>query len=72
MSDVLCAGSKAAMNKCLSWPPEFGLMPYGQELKDVGVPRWRVMPQPGLLLLFPSHCAHRIRISVAFDVTPSA
>jgi hypothetical protein len=56
---------------------EFGVHSFGNE--DVRAPRWRVKPQPGLLLLFPSYYAHRTwptgvshrRISVAFDVIPS-
>jgi tetratricopeptide (TPR) repeat protein len=57
---------------------EFGPLSFGSERKNVSFPHWRVMPQPGLLLLFPSYYAHRtrptgvgdVRISVAFDVTP--
>jgi tetratricopeptide (TPR) repeat protein len=58
---------------------EFGLLSFGPERGNLHGPQWRVMPRPGLLLLFPSYYAHRtrptgvgdVRISVAFDVTPS-
>jgi uncharacterized protein (TIGR02466 family) len=59
---------------------EFGPLTFGLEDKNVSFPRWRIKPEPGLLLLFPSYYAHRTkptgvraqRISVAFDVIPSA
>jgi hypothetical protein len=55
---------------------EFGLLSLGKTLSSSRVARWRVMPRPGLLLLFPSYFAHwtrptateEPRISVAFDV----
>jgi uncharacterized protein (TIGR02466 family) len=59
---------------------EFGPFPFrpADALKTEG--RWHVIPEPGLLLLFPSFYAHRTwptevpddRIVVAFDVVPSA
>jgi tetratricopeptide (TPR) repeat protein len=59
---------------------EFGPLFFGLGDDNVRFPRWRVKPEPGLLLLFPSYYAHRTlptgvsaqRISVAFDVIPSA
>jgi hypothetical protein len=58
---------------------EFGLHPFGSERPRTVLPNWSVRPEPGLLLLFPSHYAHRTlptcqsepRICVAFDVCPS-
>ena len=58
---------------------EFGLFPLVERAGTSGVARWRVMPRPGLLLLFPSYFAHwtrptntaESRISVAFDVVPA-
>lgn len=55
---------------------EFGLLSIGKTLSPFPAARWRVMPQPGLLLLFPSYFAHwtrptqteEPRICVAFDV----
>jgi hypothetical protein len=52
-------------------------MPFGHELTHSGVPHWRVAPEPGMLLLFPSYYAHstrptgvdEARICIAFDVT---
>ncbi|MEA2904158.1 MAG: hypothetical protein QOI12_1545 [Alphaproteobacteria bacterium] len=59
---------------------EFGPLSFGLADENVRFPHWRVKPEPGLLLLFPSYYAHRTlptgvsaqRISVAFDVIPSA
>jgi tetratricopeptide (TPR) repeat protein len=58
---------------------EFGLNPFGWKGEKLPLPHWHVMPQAGLLLLFPSYYAHRTwstgvsdpRICVAFDVMPS-
>jgi uncharacterized protein (TIGR02466 family) len=58
---------------------EFGPYPLGRERDNLPWPRWHVMPQAGLLLLFPSYYAHRTwptsvddtRICVAFDVVSS-
>ena len=58
---------------------EFGLYPFGRQAETLRSPRWRVMPEPGLLLLCPSYFAHRTwptgvgepRVCVAFDVKPS-
>lgn len=57
---------------------EFGSNPFGRTRNDAAWPSWRVTPEPGLLLLFPSYYAHRTyptgvddsRICVAFDVMP--
>ncbi len=57
---------------------EFGLFPFGRDGANPPGPRWRVMPQAGSLLLFPSYYAHRTwptgigdpRVCVAFDVRP--
>jgi tetratricopeptide (TPR) repeat protein len=59
---------------------EFGLLSFGPKPGAPPVARWRVMPRPGLLLLFPSYFAHwtrrteteEPRICVAFDVVPAA
>ncbi len=58
---------------------EFGLFPFGGEDEKLSPYRWRLRPEPGLLLLFPSYYAHRTwptgvsdpRMSVAFDICPS-
>jgi hypothetical protein len=58
---------------------EFGLYSFGNKLENVDAPCWRIRPKAGLLLLFPSHYAHRTwptmvsdrRSSIAFDVIPS-
>ena len=58
---------------------EFGLFPFGQQSEKLRSHRWQLIPEPGLLLLFPSYYAHRTwptgvgdpRISVAFDIRPS-
>jgi Putative 2OG-Fe(II) oxygenase len=58
---------------------EFGPFPLGDDTEALKPYRWRVMPEPGMLLLFPSHYAHRSiptgltapRISIAIDVQPS-
>jgi len=57
---------------------EFGPYPFGGDEEKFRAYRWRVRPEPGLLLLFPSYFAHRTwptgladpRICVAFDVRP--
>lgn len=57
---------------------EFGPFPLGDNAEALKPHCWRVMPEPGVLLLFPSHYAHRSiptgvaapRISVALDVLP--
>jgi len=57
---------------------EFGLFPFGQQSQNLRSHRWQLIPEPGLLLLFPSYYAHRTwptgtgdpRISVAFDIRP--
>jgi tetratricopeptide (TPR) repeat protein len=57
---------------------EFGPYPFGGDEEKLRPYRWRVRPEPGLLVLFPSYFAHRTwptglpdpRISVAFDVRP--
>jgi tetratricopeptide (TPR) repeat protein len=57
---------------------EFGPYPFGEDDEKLRPYRWRVRPEPGLLLLFPSYFGHRTwptglpdtRISVAFDVRP--
>jgi tetratricopeptide (TPR) repeat protein len=62
----------------LSGAIEFGPFPLSDGTEALKPYRWRVMPEPGLLLLFPSHYAHRSiptgvdapRISVAVDVQP--
>jgi tetratricopeptide (TPR) repeat protein len=57
---------------------EFGPYPFSANEEKLRPYRWRVRPEPGLLLLFPSYFAHRTwptrlpdhRICVAFDVRP--
>lgn len=57
---------------------EFGLHTFGNPLECADAPRWRIRPKAGMLLLFPSHYAHRTwptqvsrpRSSIAFDVIP--
>jgi hypothetical protein len=57
---------------------EFGPYPFGLARDVPAWPRWHVMPQAGMLLLFPSYYAHRTwptgvrdpRICIAFDVIP--
>lgn len=57
---------------------EFGPFPLGDNAAALKPHCWRVMPEPGMLLLFPSHYAHRSiptgvaapRISIALDVLP--
>jgi putative 2-oxoglutarate-Fe(II)-dependent oxygenase superfamily protein len=58
---------------------EFGPYSFGNMLENVDTLCWRITPKAGLLLLFPSHYAHRTwptmvndrRSSIAFDVLPS-
>jgi hypothetical protein len=58
---------------------EFGLYSFGNKLENVDALCWRIRPKAGLLLLFPSHYAHRTwptmvndrRCSIAFDVLPA-
>jgi uncharacterized protein (TIGR02466 family) len=58
---------------------EFGPYPFSSQQETQSWRRWHVMPNPGLLLLFPSYYAHRTwatgtndpRICIAFDVVPS-
>lgn len=58
---------------------EFGPFPLGNDTEALKPHCWRVMPEPGMLLLFPSHYGHRSvptgvaapRISIAIDVQPS-
>jgi tetratricopeptide (TPR) repeat protein len=55
---------------------EFGLLPLGDRNTTSRRARWRVMPRPGLLLLFPSYYTHwtrpterkESRLCIAFDV----
>ena len=57
---------------------EFGPFPLGANAEALKPHCWRVTPEPGMLLLFPSHYAHRSiptgaaapRISIALDVLP--
>ena len=57
---------------------EFGLFPFSRSQR-LPSPRWRVTPETGALLLFPSYYAHRTwptgvtdpRVCVAFDIRPS-
>ncbi len=58
---------------------EFGPFPFGGNTEALKSHCWHVMPEPGVLLLFPSYYAHRTiptgvaapRICVAFDVQPA-
>jgi tetratricopeptide (TPR) repeat protein len=58
----------------------FGPMPFGRTQPSPAWPPWRVRPQPGQILLFPSYYGHRtwptssndIRLCVAFDVVSAA
>jgi len=58
---------------------EFGPYPFGSDKEAESWQRWHVVPNAGLLLLFPSYYAHRTwatgvgdpRICVAFDIVPS-
>jgi hypothetical protein len=58
---------------------EFGVFPFNDDIPNFDSHRWRIRPEVGTLLLFPSHYAHRTwptevsdsRLSVAFDVVPS-
>jgi uncharacterized protein (TIGR02466 family) len=57
---------------------ELGPFPFGRDTEALAAHRWHLMPEPGLLLLFPSYYGHRSwptgvaapRISIAFDVRP--
>jgi tetratricopeptide (TPR) repeat protein len=57
----------------------FGPMPLGRTKPSPAWPHWRVQPQPGQILLFPSYFGHRtwstgsddVRLCVAFDVLPA-
>jgi hypothetical protein len=59
---------------------EFGIFPFSDEIPNLDRHSWRVKPEAGTLLLFPSYYAHRTwptkvsdaRLSIAFDVVPSA
>ncbi len=59
---------------------EFGPYPFDRAEENFRALRWRLTPEPGLLLLFPSYYGHRtwptgvtdLRISIPFDVRPSA
>jgi uncharacterized protein (TIGR02466 family) len=56
----------------------FGPLPLGDDMETLSWPRWELRPQPGQMLLFPSHFAHRTwpsgsptpRICIAFDAVP--
>ncbi|HEV2674714.1 MAG TPA: putative 2OG-Fe(II) oxygenase [Aliidongia sp.] len=56
----------------------FGPLPLCEDADTLAWPRWELRPEPGLLLLFPSHFAHRTwpsgrpeaRICIAFDAVP--
>ena len=58
---------------------EFGPYPFVDGESGLAEHCWRVAPQPGLLILFPSYFAHRsrpthvsdLRICVPFDVRPA-
>jgi Putative 2OG-Fe(II) oxygenase len=58
---------------------EFGVFPFNSEIPDFDGHCWRIRPEAGTLLLFPSYYAHRTwptevsdwRLSIAFDVIPS-
>jgi hypothetical protein len=57
----------------------FGPMPFGATQPAPAWPPWRIRPEPGLLLLFPSWYGHRTwptqseqtRLCVAFDALPA-
>jgi tetratricopeptide (TPR) repeat protein len=57
---------------------EFGLYPFENKMMDFDSYCWRIKPEAGRLLLFPSYYAHRTwptkvsdwRLSIAFDVVP--
>ena len=59
---------------------EFGVFPFNNEMPNVDSYCWRIKPEAGTMLLFPSYYAHRTwptevsdwRLSIAFDVIPSA
>jgi hypothetical protein len=58
---------------------EFGVFPFSGEMPNFDGHCWRIRPEVGTLLLFPSYYAHRTwptevsdrRLSIAFDVIPS-
>jgi tetratricopeptide (TPR) repeat protein len=58
---------------------EFGVFPFNDEIPNLDGHCWRIRPEAGTLLLFPSYYAHRTwptevsdwRLSIAFDVIPS-
>jgi Putative 2OG-Fe(II) oxygenase len=58
---------------------EFGLFPFNDDIPNFDSYCWRIRPEVGTLLLFPSYYAHRTwptevsdrRLSIAFDVIPS-
>jgi tetratricopeptide (TPR) repeat protein len=58
---------------------EFGLFPFNDQIPNLDSHCWRIKPEAGMLLLFPSYYAHRTwptkvgdaRLSMAFDVVPS-
>lgn len=59
---------------------EFGPYPFGDDEEKLRPYRWRVKTEAGLLIMFPSHFAHRTqptgvpepRLCVAFDVRPAS
>jgi hypothetical protein len=59
---------------------EFGVFPFNDKTPNFDGHCWRIRPEAGTLLLFPSYYAHRTwptkvsdwRLSIAFDVIPSA
>jgi hypothetical protein len=58
---------------------EFGVFPFTDGIPNFDSHCWRIKPEVGTLLLFPSYYAHRTwptevsdrRLSIAFDVIPS-
>lgn len=58
---------------------EFGVFPFNDEIPNLEGHCWRIRPEAGTLLLFPSYYAHRTwptnvsdwRLSIAFDVVPA-
>jgi len=56
----------------------FGPLPLADDMETLSWPRWELRPQPGQMLLFPSHFGHRTwpsgsptsRICIAFDAVP--